>query len=91
MPAPGPNSRLARRSGRFSAPHLLMPALFRRQSNIQCFFCQTSVTFPPNIRNFKCPSCSCWNRYDDKGEIVSDEPAMHEEHLNSRSFAKRGM
>lgn len=68
-----------------------MPALFRRQSNIQCFFCQTSVSFPPNIRNFKCPSCACWNRYDDKGEIVSDEPAMHEEHLNSRSFAKRGM
>ncbi|KAF8973558.1 Ima1 N-terminal domain-containing protein [Flammula alnicola] len=66
-----------------------MPALFRRHSNIQCFFCQSPVPLPANIRNFKCSSCGCWNRYDEKGEIISDEPAMHEEGLNSRSFAKR--
>ncbi|KAF8203181.1 Ima1 N-terminal domain-containing protein [Pholiota molesta] len=67
-----------------------MPPLFRRHSNIRCFFCQSHVPFPSNIRNFKCTACSCWNRYDESGEIISDEPAMHEEHLNSRSFAKRG-
>lgn len=66
-----------------------MPALFRRHSNIQCFFCQSPVPFPVNIRSFKCPACSCWNRFDQNGEIISDEPAMHEEHLNSTSFAKR--
>ncbi|PPQ64508.1 hypothetical protein CVT26_002047 [Gymnopilus dilepis] len=66
-----------------------MPALFRRQSNIQCFFCQSPLPIPANIRNFKCSSCGCWNRYDERGEIISDEPAMHQEHLNSKSFAKR--
>ncbi|KDR85360.1 hypothetical protein GALMADRAFT_54086 [Galerina marginata CBS 339.88] len=66
-----------------------MPALFRRQSNIQCFFCRSPIHIPVNLRNFKCPSCACWNRYDEKGEIISDEPAMHEEAMNSRSFAKR--
>ncbi|CAA7258632.1 unnamed protein product [Cyclocybe aegerita] len=66
-----------------------MPALFRRQSNIQCFFCNSAIPIPVNTRNFKCPSCACWNRYDERGEIISDEPAMHDEHLNSRSFAKR--
>lgn len=63
--------------------------MFKRNGPIQCFFCQSTV-FPSNARNFKCPSCGCWNRYDAKGEIISDEPAMHEEHLNSKSFAKRG-
>lgn len=68
-----------------------MSQLFRRRSNIICFFCQTAVTpFPKNPRNFKCLTCSCWNRYDVKGEIVSDEPAMHDEALNKQSFAKRG-
>ncbi|KAF9566160.1 hypothetical protein CPC08DRAFT_130459 [Agrocybe pediades] len=66
-----------------------MPVLFKRQSNIQCFFCSSTVPIPQNTRNFKCPSCSCWNRYDEHGEIISDEPAMHEERLNSRSFMKR--
>ena len=67
----------------------LMPTLFRRHSNIQCFFCQ-SQGLHLNPHNFKCTSCGCWNRYDNHGEIISDEPAMHEEHLNSKSFAKRG-
>lgn len=66
-----------------------MPDLFRRHSNIQCFFCHSPLPLPKNPRNFRCPSCACWNRYDDNGEILSDEPAMHDEHLNSRSFAKR--
>ena len=70
----------------------LMPTLFRtfrRYSNIQCFFCQSPDLYL-NPHNFKCTSCGCWNRYDNHGEIISDEPAMHEEHLNSKSFAKRG-
>ncbi|KAF8167742.1 Ima1 N-terminal domain-containing protein [Crassisporium funariophilum] len=66
-----------------------MPALFRRHSALRCFFCQSPTAFSIGTRNFKCASCGCWNRYDDKGEIISDEPAMHEEHLNSKSFAKR--
>ncbi|PPQ63003.1 hypothetical protein CVT24_006109 [Panaeolus cyanescens] len=67
-----------------------MSKLFRRHSNLQCFFCQSSVSFPLNVRDFKCPECSCWNRYDSKGEIISDEPAMHDEAMNYLSFAKRG-
>ncbi|KAF5356202.1 hypothetical protein D9756_004116 [Leucocoprinus leucothites] len=67
-----------------------MAQLFRRHSNILCFFCQTPVTpFPKNPRNFKCLVCGCWNRYDVNGEIISDEPAMHDESLNKQSFAKR--
>ncbi|KXN83863.1 Integral inner nuclear membrane protein ima1 [Leucoagaricus sp. SymC.cos] len=68
-----------------------MSQLFRRHSNIACFFCHTAVSpFPKNPRNFKCPTCGCWNRYDVSGEIVSDEPAMHDEALNKQSFLKRG-
>jgi hypothetical protein len=67
-----------------------MPDLFRRYSNIQCFFCHSPSPLPKNPRSFRCSTCGCWNRYDDKGEILSDEPAMHDEYLNSRSFAKRG-
>jgi Ima1 N-terminal domain len=69
-----------------------MAPLFRRLSAIHCFFCQSTVTpSPRDVHNFRCPSCSCWNRYNDKGEIISDEPAMHEEQLNRLNFAKRGM
>ena len=67
-----------------------MNLMFRRHSNIQCFFCQSPNALHLNPHNFKCTSCGCWNRYDNRGEIISDEPAMHEEHLNSKSFAKRG-
>ncbi|KAF8898910.1 Ima1 N-terminal domain-containing protein [Infundibulicybe gibba] len=66
-----------------------MAALFRRRSNMQCFFCQSSFNSPNNPRNFRCPACGCRNIYDDYGEIISDEPAMHDETLNSRSFSKR--
>ncbi|KAF7784643.1 hypothetical protein Agabi119p4_808 [Agaricus bisporus var. burnettii] len=67
-----------------------MSHLFRRHSNILCFFCQTPVSsLPKDIRNFKCPTCACWNKYDANGEIISDEPAMYDENLNKDSFAKR--
>ena len=67
-----------------------MPALFR-PSQVSCFFCQQNISpLPRDPRSFRCPHCTCLNRYDSKGEILSDEPAMHDETLNSRSFAKRG-
>lgn len=57
-----------------------------------CFFCLTTLSSRPrNVKSFKCPHCSCWNRYDEAGQIVSDEPAMRDESLNTVSFAKRGM
>lgn len=68
-----------------------MSGLFRRPSNLNCYFCQSPCHSARDPRNFRCPSCSCWNRYDEKGIILSDEPAMHDESLNSRAFAKRGM
>lgn len=56
-----------------------------------CFFCQSHINPPPrDSRNFKCPHCQCWNRYDARGEIISDEPAMHDAGMNAKSFAKRG-
>lgn len=68
-----------------------MSTLFRRSSNISCFFCQELIDpLPRDPRSFRCPHCTCWNRYNAKGEIMSDEPAMHDEALNLRSFAKRG-
>jgi hypothetical protein len=67
-----------------------MPALFR-PPQISCFFCQQAISpAPRDPRAFRCPHCTCLNRYDSQGEILSDEPAMHDETLNSRSFAKRG-
>ncbi|KAI0778297.1 Ima1 N-terminal domain-containing protein [Trametes elegans] len=67
-----------------------MPAIFRQPSAVSCFYCQSAVTpLPRNPRSFRCPHCDCWNRYDEHGEIISDEPAMHDENLNARSFAKR--
>ncbi|KAF8528265.1 Ima1 N-terminal domain-containing protein [Gautieria morchelliformis] len=55
-----------------------------------CFFCLTTLSnYPRNSKSFKCPHCSCWNRYDEAGQIISDEPAMREESLNASSFAKR--
>ncbi|KAI0639514.1 Ima1 N-terminal domain-containing protein [Trametes polyzona] len=67
-----------------------MPAVFRQPSAVSCFYCQSAVTpLPRNPRSFRCPHCDCWNRYDEHGEITSDEPAMHDENLNARSFARR--
>ncbi|KAI6162079.1 Ima1 N-terminal domain-containing protein [Pisolithus thermaeus] len=51
---------------------------------VSCFFCQSRVT-PNDLRSFRCPQCNCWNRYDANGEIMSDEPAMHDETLNATS------
>ena len=66
--------------------HLSLPL-----TQTTCFFCQSHINPPPrDSRNFKCPHCQCWNRYDKHGEIISDEPAMHDPGLNARSFAKRG-
>lgn len=66
-----------------------MPALFR-PSPVSCFFCQQSISpLPRDPQSFRCPNCTCLNRYDSNGGILSDEPAMHDEALNSRSFAKR--
>lgn len=68
-----------------------MAPLLRRATRVSCFFCQSAPDPPPlNPRSFVCPQCACWNRYDARGDIMSDEPAMHDESLNRRSFAKRG-
>ncbi len=69
----------------------LMSALFRRHSSLRCFFCHSSILIAQDPRNFHCNACGCWNRYDKSGEILSDDPAMHDVSLNSLSFAKRGI
>ncbi|KAI0316624.1 Ima1 N-terminal domain-containing protein [Amylostereum chailletii] len=67
-----------------------MSTLLRRPPRVTCFFCQTSLSpAPQNPTSFLCPHCSCWNRYDANGEIMSDDPAMHDETLNNKSFARR--
>ncbi|EPQ60514.1 hypothetical protein GLOTRDRAFT_68209 [Gloeophyllum trabeum ATCC 11539] len=67
-----------------------MAPLLRRPTSVTCFFCNSAITpLPQNPRNFRCPHCTCWNRYDAHGEIMSDEPAMHDETLNKKSFSKR--
>ncbi|KAG8898395.1 hypothetical protein FRC00_002865 [Tulasnella sp. 408] len=69
-----------------------MQKLLRRSrpANTNCFFCNTDIKpSPPDPRNFQCPHCSCWNRYDGRGVIISDEAAMHQEQLNMSSYALR--
>ncbi|KDQ63445.1 hypothetical protein JAAARDRAFT_120821 [Jaapia argillacea MUCL 33604] len=67
-----------------------MASLIRRPTSVSCFFCNTPIVpLPQNPRSFRCPHCQCWNRFDANGDIMSDEPAMHDEALNARSFAKR--
>ncbi|KAF7796396.1 hypothetical protein EIP86_007573 [Pleurotus ostreatoroseus] len=66
-----------------------MSKLLRRPTRIECFYCGTQAD-PRDPRTFRCHACGCWNRYDARGEIMSDEPAMHDEKMNMRSFAKRG-
>lgn len=68
-----------------------MGTLLRRPPRTLCFFCQTSISPPPpQPLSFLCPHCACWNHYDANGDILSDDPAMHDEALNRRSFARRG-
>lgn len=56
-----------------------------------CFYCLVPLDPPPaDAKNFVCPHCSCRNRYDASGRILSDEPAMHQEDLNHASYAVRG-
>ncbi|KAF8140403.1 Ima1 N-terminal domain-containing protein [Boletus edulis] len=62
-------------------------SFLRRSSNLTCFFCLSAVS--ADSRSYRCPHCGCWNRFDANGEIMSDEPAMHDENLNASSFAKR--
>lgn len=67
-----------------------MSALLLRQPRTLCFFCQSLISPPPKQPlSFLCPHCRCWNRYDTNGDIHSDEPAMHDESLNRKSFARR--
>ncbi|KAH8998834.1 Ima1 N-terminal domain-containing protein [Lactarius hatsudake] len=67
-----------------------MTALLLRQPRTLCFFCQSLVSPPPpQPLSFLCPHCGCWNRYDANGDILSDDPAMHDEALNLKSFARR--
>ncbi|KAK7064357.1 integral inner nuclear membrane protein ima1 [Favolaschia claudopus] len=62
--------------------------MLRRRSNLSCYFCNSSVPLPKDPAHFRCPHCNCLNRWVN-GHIVSDEPAMHDEKLNSRAFSKR--
>ncbi|KAJ7102090.1 Ima1 N-terminal domain-containing protein [Mycena belliarum] len=65
--------------------------LRRRASTLTCFFCNSTLAQSPrDPTNFRCPHCNCVNRWVD-GQIVSDEPAMHDENLNSKAFSKRSM
>ncbi|KAG8955457.1 hypothetical protein FRC04_008808 [Tulasnella sp. 424] len=69
-----------------------MHKLLRRSRSVtpNCFFCNSDIKPPPaDLRNFQCPHCSCWNRYDARGVIISDEAAMHQEQLNASSYARR--
>lgn len=67
-----------------------MSKIFRQKSSVSCFYCQATINpLPRNPHSFRCPQCDCWNRYDANWDIISDEPAMYDEKLNSRSFAKR--
>ena len=78
-------------NSRFNGLLYQMPPIFRHASSTVCFFCRSTIKpAPPDPRSFRCSHCDCWNRYDANGEIMSDEPAMHDESLNSKSFAKRG-
>jgi hypothetical protein len=69
----------------------MAPPFLRRTGNLTCFFCLSAVSpAPADARSYRCPHCGCRNRFDANGEILSDEPAMHDEKLNATSFAKRG-
>jgi hypothetical protein len=68
-----------------------MGTLLRRTKPTICYFCQTTISPPPpQPLSFLCPHCACRNHYDANGDILSDDPAMHDESLNRRSFARRG-
>ncbi|KAL1762324.1 Ima1 N-terminal domain-containing protein [Schizophyllum commune] len=64
--------------------------MFRAQKPRTCHFCgQPQETTQRHTKDFRCRNCTCWNRFDAHGEILSSEPAMHEESMNARSFSKR--
>ncbi|KEP50452.1 Ima1 amino-terminal domain protein [Rhizoctonia solani 123E] len=62
--------------------------LRRNPSTKTCHFCNTSIS-DSHSRDFKCSNCGSWNMFDKNGRLVSDHPAMHDEALNTDSFAKR--
>jgi hypothetical protein len=74
-------------------------SLFRKP--VECYFCGTPcpsarLSSPSSASgkagcSFRCSECQSYNRYDHKGRIISDDPAMHDESMNTRSFARRGM
>ncbi|KAH8119948.1 Ima1 N-terminal domain-containing protein [Phellopilus nigrolimitatus] len=80
-----------------------MASLFRRPSTTTCYYCQLLVASGPSSSSsriggpafdptsFRCPHCGCWNRYDARGQIIGDEPAMRDAALNVDSFLKRGL
>ncbi|KAK8850464.1 hypothetical protein IAR55_004382 [Kwoniella newhampshirensis] len=39
--------------------------------------------------NWQCERCGCWNIKDEKGEMISDLPAMHSSSYNTASFSLR--
>ncbi|KAI9633529.1 Ima1 N-terminal domain-containing protein [Dioszegia hungarica] len=39
--------------------------------------------------NWHCGRCGCWNVRDERGEMLSDHPAMHDPAFNTRSFSLR--
>ncbi|WRT70630.1 uncharacterized protein IL334_007628 [Kwoniella shivajii] len=39
--------------------------------------------------NWQCDRCGCWNIRDERGEMISDLPAMHDTAYNDRSFSLR--
>lgn len=46
---------------------------------------------PVASRAFQCNACGSLNLFDDAGNIISADPAMYDETLNTQSFAKRGV
>ncbi|KLO20762.1 hypothetical protein SCHPADRAFT_992074 [Schizopora paradoxa] len=83
-----------------------MSFILSRSSPRTCYYCRSTVASSTpssplfggfssanagsSSSNFRCPHCGCWNRFNEKGEIIGDEPAMRNESLNVDSFAKRG-
>jgi hypothetical protein len=71
-------------------------SFLRRSRAVECYFCRAPAANVASSSStiagvaFRCAECGASNRYDARGEIMSDEPAMHDERLNARSFARRG-
>ncbi|KZV93772.1 hypothetical protein EXIGLDRAFT_767754 [Exidia glandulosa HHB12029] len=63
----------------------------RKPAAASCFYClSVQNPAPRDPTAFKCTECATWNRFSRSGEILSDEPAMHDASLNTVNFARRG-